>query len=257
MEGGNKAGERVLMNKSWKKNDNSFRQSPHTTCTHTTNVPYPHNIVHVLHQRVRQCIVKKPYLFTSLYSVRGAVVWVLEQLRTEFNNRKQNQKKKSKVTCTLLSQYNITVQCCNVFFAHRHCQPRNIPGHCPGYFESCILISREPDAKTPYIAETYVYVQCTVQTLVTKYAFRNCASNAAQPSLARVPTKLCRHLCSRSTMFYIPTYLYIQYICKQHFPYTNMTNNFSYSRYALRQYYCFIELLCNILPYNLHNMPNT
>ena len=25
MEGGNKAGERVLMNKSWKKNDNSFR----------------------------------------------------------------------------------------------------------------------------------------------------------------------------------------------------------------------------------------
>ena len=24
--------------------------------------------------------------------------------------------------------------------------------HCPGYFESCVLISREPDAKTPYIA---------------------------------------------------------------------------------------------------------
>ena len=27
-----------------------------------------------------------------------------------------------------------------------------IPGHCPGYFESCLLISRGPDARRPYIA---------------------------------------------------------------------------------------------------------
>ena len=29
---------------------------------------------------------------------------------------------------------------------------RSISGHCPGYFESCVLTLREPDAKTPYLA---------------------------------------------------------------------------------------------------------
>ena len=36
---------------------------------------------------------------------------------------------------------------------------------------------------------------CTIAySVVTKYAFCNCTSNVAQPSLARVPTQLCRRL---------------------------------------------------------------
>ena len=74
-----------------------------------------------------------------------------------------------------------------------------IPGHCPGYFESCVLISQvsEPDAKTLYIAYACLHTYrrtYSIQCIVTKYIFRNCASNAVQPSLARVPTQLCRHL---------------------------------------------------------------
>jgi len=33
---------------------------------------------------------------------------------------------------------------------------------------------------------------CIAYSVVTKYAFRNWGSNAAQPSLAREPTQLCR-----------------------------------------------------------------
>ena len=47
----------------------------------------------------------------------------------------------------------------------------------------------------------------SVQCSDKKNAFRNCASNAAYPSLARVPTQLCRHLCCRTEM-YEKTFLY-------------------------------------------------
>ena len=55
-----------------------------------------------------------------------------------------------------------------------------IPGYCPGYFESCVLISRGPDAKTR--GHQHIACACTdvriAYSVVTKYAFCNCASNA-------------------------------------------------------------------------------
>ena len=50
----------------------------------------------------------------------------------------------------------------------------------PGYFESCALISQGLDAKThghQHIAYACTDV-CIAYSLVTKYAFHNCASNA-------------------------------------------------------------------------------
>ena len=37
-----------------------------------------------------------------------------------------------------------------------------IPGHWPGYFQSCILISQEPDAKTPYRAYACLRIKCGI-----------------------------------------------------------------------------------------------
>ena len=42
-----------------------------------------------------------------------------------------------------------------------------------------------------------VHRLCIAYSVVTKYAFCNCASNVAQPSLAQVPTQLCRCLCGQ------------------------------------------------------------
>ena len=54
------------------------------------------------------------------------------------------------------------------------------------------------------------YCACTdvhiVYSVVTKYTFRNCASNAVQPSLARVPTQLCRCLCWLLTFAWLHTW---------------------------------------------------
>ena len=51
--------------------------------------------------------------------------------------------------------------------------------HYPSYFESCVLISQEPDAKIPYIAYVRAYRTDIhiAYSVVTKYAFRNCTSN--------------------------------------------------------------------------------
>ena len=76
-----------------------------------------------------------------------------------------------------------------------------IPGHCPVNFDLCVLISRGPDAKThghQHIAYAYTDVRIAY-SVVTKYAFCNCALNAVQPSLARL-TQLCRCLCAASPL---------------------------------------------------------
>ena len=66
-----------------------------------------------------------------------------------------------------------------------------------GYFESCVLISQGLGTKTSI--QHMCACACTdvriAYSVATKYAFPNCASNVAQPSLARVPTQLCRCLC--------------------------------------------------------------
>ena len=55
-----------------------------------------------------------------------------------------------------------------------------MPGHCLGYFESCVLISRGPDAKM--CGHQHIAYACTDvhigYSVVTKYTFCNCASNA-------------------------------------------------------------------------------
>ena len=71
-----------------------------------------------------------------------------------------------------------------------------IPGHCPCYFESCVLILRGLDAKTHHQCIAYACTDVRIAySVVTKYAFHNWASNAAYPSLAWVPTQLSRYLC--------------------------------------------------------------
>ena len=64
---------------------------------------------------------------------------------------------------------------------HRRLQARAYPSIAPGYFEPYILISRGLDVKTP-ISHMRAYAHtdvCIAYSVVTKYAFHNCASNAA------------------------------------------------------------------------------
>ena len=60
-----------------------------------------------------------------------------------------------------------------------------IPRHCPGYFKSCVLISRGPDVKT--CGHQHIAYECTdvplAYSVVTKYTFRNCASQMRHSQL--------------------------------------------------------------------------
>ena len=74
------------------------------------------------------------------------------------------------------------------------------PGHTralPGLFQimhTHITRTGCKDTWSPAIAYACTDIRIAYSA-VTKYDFRNCSSNAVLPSLAWVPTQLCRRLC--------------------------------------------------------------